>query len=205
MARPRGITDEEVLAAARAVFLERGVTATLEEVATRCGVGEATVLRRFPSKQALFIAAMDTHNDLEWARMLEEHWPSRGDARETREIREVLVALANGIVATGRKMLPLLMMKLSNPAMIERDRPPARVVKTLRVLTEFFDAQIKAGRVRPRDPRVAARIWMGSLQNVIMFDAFMKGADSLPPEALIEGLVDLFCVPPAPAKKVRKR
>jgi hypothetical protein len=96
-------------------------------------------------------------------------------------------------------------MKMSNPAVTERERPPARVVKTLRVLTEFFDTQIKAGRIRPRDPRVAARIWMGTLQNLIMFEALMKSADSLPADELIAGLVELFCGPEILPKKLRKK
>jgi len=190
MARPPSITDDEVLAAARAVFLDRGVTATVEEVAARCGVGEATVFRRFPTKQALFVAAMDTHNELEWARMLEEYAPKPG-RKNAHDTREALLALANGLLATGRKMLPLILMKMSNPAMIDRDRPPARVLKTLRILSDFFAEEIQAGRVRPGDPRVAARIWMGSLQHLIMFETFMKPVDSLSPQVYLEGLVDL--------------
>ncbi|HEX3775801.1 MAG TPA: TetR/AcrR family transcriptional regulator [Polyangiaceae bacterium] len=204
MARPQSITDDEVLAAARAIFLDKGITATVEEVAARCGVGEATVFRRFPTKHALFIAAMETESELEWARILEDRLPARGHPTEL-DIHETLLALAHAIVASGRKIFPLLIMKMSNPAVTERERPPARVVKTLRVLTEFFDTQIKAGRIRPRDPRVAARIWMGTLQNLIMFEALMKSADSLPADELIAGLVELFCGPEILPKKLRKK
>jgi AcrR family transcriptional regulator len=204
MARPQSITDDEVLAAARAIFLDKGITATVEEVASRCGVGEATVFRRFPTKQALFIAAMETESEPEWARILEERSsePSQGAQLE---IRETLLALAHAIVASGRKIFPLMIMKMSNPAVIDRERPPARVVKTLRILTEFFVAQIKAERVRLRDPRVAARIWMGTLQNLILFEALMKSADSLPADELIAGLVELFCGPEPSTKKLRKK
>src|SRR5690348_5687836 len=73
MARPQGITDEEVLAAARAVFSSKGISATVEEVAERCHVGVATIFRRFPSKQALFAAAVNVANDAEWARFRAQH------------------------------------------------------------------------------------------------------------------------------------
>jgi AcrR family transcriptional regulator len=204
MARPQSITDDEVLAAARAVFLDKGVTATVEDVAARCGVGEATVFRRFPTKQALFIAAMETESELEWARILEERVPPRGHTLEV-DVRQTLLSLAQALVANGRKIFPLMLMKMSNPAMLERERPPARVVKTLRILTDFFDTQIKAGRIAVRDPRVAARIWMGTLQNLIMFEALMKSADNLPADALIVGLVDLFCDGAPTTKKIRKK
>lgn len=203
MARPRGITDDEVLAAARAVFLERGITATVEEVAARCGVGEATVFRRFPTKQALFIAAMDSQGELEWEQTLRDHWPTPSRA-ELPDIRITLTVLANEQIVSGRRMMPFLLMKLSNPAFFSRARPPARVLRILRVLTEFFAAQIAAGRVRGRDPRVAARIWLGSLQNRVMFETIGEPSDDLTSDAFIEGLVDLFCEQVEPARRVRK-
>ncbi len=198
MARPQSITDDEVLAAARAVFLDRGATATVEEVAARCGVGEATVFRRFPTKQALFIAAMDTDHEIDWARVIEP------EAMAGRELREVLIELGRATVHSGRKIFPLILMKMSNPALIERERTPPRVTKTLEILTGFFAQEIAAGRIRARDPRVAARIWMGALQHLITFDAFMKPADNLPADTLIEGLVDFFCGLPEPAKPLKK-
>src|SRR5215212_11501130 len=44
---------ERILAAARALFAERGVDATLDDVAARAGVGVGTVYRRYPNKDAL--------------------------------------------------------------------------------------------------------------------------------------------------------
>jgi len=185
MSRPLSITDDEILAAARAVFLDRGITATVEEVAARCHVGEATVFRRFPTKQALFLAAMDTAADPPWLATLPCH-------AEAEDIRKALTELANDILAYGRKMIPLFLMKMSNPAISQGGAPPARLLRAIHALTEFFRREIDAGRVRARDPRVAARIWMGSLQHFIMFEFFTKGADPLPPHDFLEGLVDMF-------------
>jgi AcrR family transcriptional regulator len=47
---------ERVVAAAAAVFAERGIEATVPEVAERAGVGKATVYRSFPSKEHLVAA-----------------------------------------------------------------------------------------------------------------------------------------------------
>jgi AcrR family transcriptional regulator len=47
---------ERILAAARAVFIERGIDAPLDEIAQRSGVGIATLYRRFPTRQALIEA-----------------------------------------------------------------------------------------------------------------------------------------------------
>jgi AcrR family transcriptional regulator len=44
---------ERLLAAAHIVFAERGLTATLDDVARHAGVGVGTAYRHFPNKQAL--------------------------------------------------------------------------------------------------------------------------------------------------------
>jgi AcrR family transcriptional regulator len=49
---------ERVVAAAVAVFAERGLEASVPEVAARAGVGKATVYRSFPSKEHLIAAVV---------------------------------------------------------------------------------------------------------------------------------------------------
>ena len=44
---------QRILAAAAEVFTERGLDATLDEVARAAGVGVGTVYRRFPDKESL--------------------------------------------------------------------------------------------------------------------------------------------------------
>jgi AcrR family transcriptional regulator len=52
-----------ILAAASAVFAERGLDASTAEIARRAGVGEATLFRRFPSKDDLIVAILAEHMD----------------------------------------------------------------------------------------------------------------------------------------------
>ena len=49
---------EQVLAAARDVFVERGPGAPLDEIARRAGVGIATLYRRFPDRESLMRAVV---------------------------------------------------------------------------------------------------------------------------------------------------
>jgi AcrR family transcriptional regulator len=58
-ARNRG----RIVAAAAEVFAERGLEASVTEVAERAGVGSATVFRRFPTKQDLVDAVIADHLD----------------------------------------------------------------------------------------------------------------------------------------------
>lgn len=45
------------------MFAERGLDASTAEIAQRAGVGEATLFRRFPSKDALVLAVVQTQLD----------------------------------------------------------------------------------------------------------------------------------------------
>jgi AcrR family transcriptional regulator len=51
---------ELIIAAAAAVFAERGLDAATAEIAHRAGVGEATLFRRFPTKDDLIDAIIET-------------------------------------------------------------------------------------------------------------------------------------------------
>ena len=51
---------ERIIAAAAAVFAERGLDAATAEIAHRAGVGEATLFRRFPTKDDLIDAVIET-------------------------------------------------------------------------------------------------------------------------------------------------
>jgi AcrR family transcriptional regulator len=193
MARPPSITDDEILAAARAVFLRSGIIATVEDVAERCGVGVATIFRRFPTKQALFTAAMDVAAENEWTRYLTERMArgaDRGDARAA------LTDLAHTMLEAARKMMPLIMMRMSNPTIADRDRAMSRALTIIRSLTEYFTAEIDQGRMIDVDPRVAARIWLGAIRHAVMFEALGPPVDQLSTEDFISGLVDMFCKSP---------
>jgi AcrR family transcriptional regulator len=60
--RPRDpLTDDKITRAAAALLLERGFDkTTVDEVAARAGVGKATAYRRWPSKDDLAVAAMES-------------------------------------------------------------------------------------------------------------------------------------------------
>ena len=58
MARPRTISDAQLLSAAREVFVEQGFAATTASIAVRAGVSEGTLFKRFSTKEDLFAAAL---------------------------------------------------------------------------------------------------------------------------------------------------
>lgn len=80
-----------IVAAAAEVFAERGLEASTAEIAERAGVGEATLFRRFPTKDDLIAAIMATKMEEAAAigeACLEEPDPWRGIERFLFEMAE---------------------------------------------------------------------------------------------------------------------
>jgi AcrR family transcriptional regulator len=191
MPRPSSISDDQILAAARAVFLRKGISATTAEVARRAGVAEGSLFNRFKSKQGLFKAAMASQlADPPWATALEER-VGEGDVRET--LREVGLQIVDFL----RAVLPLMMMSWSNrggglPAPLAMpDPPPLRLLKRV---AGFFEAEMRAGRLQRHDPEILARVYLGSLQNYVFFELLMRAQDimPLPVETYLRGVVQLL-------------
>jgi AcrR family transcriptional regulator len=178
MARPVSIKDQTIIDAARATFLEKGIAATTAEVAERAGVSEGTLFKRFRSKAELFQAAMHPQfAELGWLADLESR-VGQGD------LQAQLTELGAAGIAFFRQLMPLIMMNYANPApnglpeqLNVPDPPPLRA---LRRLTGYFEAEIRLGRLRPVDPEILARMFLGSLQQYVFFDLLFQAQQTLP-------------------------
>jgi AcrR family transcriptional regulator len=198
MARPLSISDEQILAAARAVFLEKGISATTAEVARRAGCAEGSVFKRFSTKWELFHKAMEIDfADPAWLRHLEER-VGRGPLRKT------LVEVGLEIIDFFRRLVPLMAMAWSNPGpdglpahLSGPNPPPLRGIKRT---AAFFEAEMRAGRLKRHDPEIVARTYLGALQNYAFLDVILKAGQELPlpAESYVRGLVRLLLHGAAP-------
>src|ERR1035438_5507653 len=55
MGRNKSISDDDLLAAARRVFVEQGYAASTREIARRAGVSEGLIFQRFQTKEDLSV------------------------------------------------------------------------------------------------------------------------------------------------------
>ncbi|MEZ6127616.1 MAG: TetR/AcrR family transcriptional regulator [Planctomycetaceae bacterium] len=58
MARPRTISDDQILQTARDCFLEHGPSVATDVIAERLGVSSQALFKRFHSKHELMLAAI---------------------------------------------------------------------------------------------------------------------------------------------------
>lgn len=114
---------QRIIASARAVFRERGLETTLDDVAHHAGLGVGTVYRRFPNKEhlveAMFADRLDDigrliSDSLEkpdpWQALLDFLWESATLIAGDRGLHDVLLSSAFGQdkVAEARdKLIPL--------------------------------------------------------------------------------------------------
>lgn len=204
MARPSNIRDEDILEAARAVFLEKGVQGTTAEVAERAGISEGSVFNRFKTKGDLFHAAM--HQQLE-----SSAWISELDSRVGKgAVTEQLYEIGLQALEFFRVVLPLSMMSWSNkpcgaPFLEGTEPPPARAIKKM---SHYFEREMRAGRIRPRDPELLSRVFIGAITSFAYLET-MGVHDFLPMsgETFLRGHVDVLwsgvaprTAPPKPKK-----
>jgi AcrR family transcriptional regulator len=130
---------ERIVEAARAVFAEQGLGASLNEVARRAGVGLATLLRRFPSRDQLVAAALGDRMGEFGAlveRALDDPDPWHGFSW--------LVEQVCAMQAGDRGFTEVLTQAFPGAGEFEELREQA-----YRRVVELFDRAKAAGRLRP--------------------------------------------------------
>ena len=194
MPRPVSISDSQILDAARQVFLERGIRATTSEVAARAGVSEGILFKRFASKDQLFRCAMELpRNPYEapWLNKL----PSRVGKTTIAEQFEEIVREA---IQFFHRIVPLAMMSWSNappggiPAHLDVPEPAPTITK--RLLSEYFAAEQRIGRLRKVNPDLLARVFIGTVFNYVWHELMSRGRDPSPlsEDDLATGMVELL-------------
>lgn len=166
MARPTVIQNEVILTAARAVFLERGITATSAEVAERAGVSEGSIFKRFKTKADLFRAAMGIN--------LEDLLPAVQELKAragTGTVEENLAEAGFRVVAFLERVMPLMMMSWSNqkvpgcPYTGGPEDPPQ--LRAQRCVAEYLEIEMGLGRIGMVNADVVARAFFGALTSYV--------------------------------------
>ncbi|MBD2559890.1 MULTISPECIES: TetR/AcrR family transcriptional regulator [Nostoc] len=164
MARIPRITNQQILEAARQVFLQQGFGASTLEIAQQAGISEASIFKRFSTKEELFFAAMGIPEKPLWVSELESLC-GKGNLKEN------LINICLQIMEFHREVLPLIMMLRSRgnalPQLGGKEPGPMRDVK---VLTAFLEHEINQGRLRLCDPQTVAHILLGSLMNYVFLE-----------------------------------
>jgi AcrR family transcriptional regulator len=107
MGRRKLVEDDELLAVARGVFVEKGIAASTREIARRAGISEAVIYQRHPTKAHLFFAAM-----IPPALNAEDLLSTPADGLG---VVEQLEGIALGMMTYFREVVPVLMQLVTHP------------------------------------------------------------------------------------------
>jgi len=163
MARIATITNDQLLRAAQAEFLEHGIRATSAAIAKRAGVSSGILFKRFGSKEALFAAAMKTGSGA--PDQAQEFDPR--DCIGTGSVQETLVKIGEILLDRFFVNIPNQIMAWANPGPERGESMPdqyrRRGVRGQKVLVEYLRAEAARKRICLVDPYVIAQTFGGAL------------------------------------------
>ncbi|MBX2797413.1 MAG: TetR/AcrR family transcriptional regulator [Myxococcales bacterium] len=160
MARPRQVTDDEILEAARACFIEHGPSCPTTVIAERLGVSQAALFKRFGTKQELMCSALMPPPLPGWIELVEK-------GPDERPIPVQLTEIAQAVASFFEEFAPrLTTLKASGvdiKALMSRyDVPPP--LRGILGLSKWMATAAEQGRIRTTQPRTAALLFLGSFQ-----------------------------------------
>ena len=166
MGRPKLIQDDELLAVAREVFIEKGIAASTREIARRAGISEAVIYQRYPTKADLFFAAM-----VPPALNVEDLLAARADCLG---VLEHLEEIALGMLEYFRELVPILLPLTTHPSFdFEKfvQRHPDSPLSGLRSgLMEYLEAQRKLGTIVAENVGPAALTLFAAVHSLAIFE-----------------------------------
>jgi AcrR family transcriptional regulator len=179
MGRPPLVSREEIIAAARDVFVREGLTASIRDVAAVAGISEAAIFKRFSTKAALVVAAMAPPRP-DIAAMLA---PLDGP-----DLRQGLAAAMHNITDYFRQMLPLtLPIAMQNDvglkAYVEEvgDNPATELNAQL---AAKLTALVNSGRLHRLQPFAVAGLIVATAHSLALFELMGIHGGRSPPEVI---------------------
>ena len=164
MARPRTISDEQILSTARTCFLEHGPHVPTETIADELGVSAQALLKRFQSKNELMMQAVLPCGQAGWIPMVDA---GPDDRPLEVQLSEILSELAEFFVDISRRMSVLRWSGLEPTALMERfDEPPP--ITDIRVLAGWLKRAAGRGLIRPVDFKATAMMMLTSMHGPAM-------------------------------------
>ena len=159
MARRRGQVDEKkseaILDAAATLFADKGLAASMDEIARVAGVSKQTVYNRFASKLEIARAMASQRSDAVAA-------PLKGAGEPVQVLEALALGLLERICHSDKvgSMRGVVLMSADAPE-IAQAVYEAGPLRSLKLLSAWLADQTRAGRLDVPDPEEAAEMFTG--------------------------------------------
>ncbi len=158
--RPQKVTDEEILAVARKVFIEQGCNTAVESIAKELGLSQPAIFKRFGTKRNLLIESIRLPKDLPWRHVVEV-------LPDDRSFKEQLNEVAGAMSAFLTDIIPIMKVVFTSditPKELMHDASCPLPLLAITCLTEWLERCHKKGLIRKTNYRIAAMSLMGIFQ-----------------------------------------
>jgi len=143
MGRRKLIEDDELLAVAREVFVEKGIAASTREIARRAGISEAVIYQRLATKAHLFFAAM-----VPPALNVEDLLAAPANDLSALEQLERIVL---GMMEYFREVVPILLLLMTHPEFdlekFAQGHPNSHFGRMHQGLIQYLESERERGRI----------------------------------------------------------
>ena len=184
--RPRQVTDDALLSAARDCFLEQGPGCSTNVIAQRAGVSQATLFKRFGTKDDLLLAAL-------LPRGYESIFGKMEGGPDARPAREQLIEIGHAFVGFFEAMVPCMAVLHAAGASAQGrewtvDDPP---IRGRLLLADWMRRATAAGLLRRFDADAMSIALIGAFQTVA-FRRHVLGDDPFPDgsASYLDALID---------------
>jgi AcrR family transcriptional regulator len=188
--RPLTVSDDELLLAARDVFVARGLDATTAEIARRARISESVIFYRYKTKEALFSAVFEQQLVVPPAFARLTSRIGKG------EIADNLFDAGMALVDLMERVLPFIMMSFSSTKMsllqahAHKSQPMKR--KMIRVMSSFFEGEMRGGRLRVVESEILARTFLGGITQYVMAEHVEGDSNPLGIPGFLRGMIDVL-------------
>jgi len=159
MPRPKQVSDEQLMQAARRVFLKDGFKAPVAAVAKELGVTPAALFHRVKSKELLFLHALYPKDPPELQAL--EGRPAEGG-----RVQEQLIEILSGLTEYLSHAMPAMFHLHSGGLPVGRQyKKPPNVMLRLHIgLAKWLRYAASRRRIRVKNPVIAAEALLGALE-----------------------------------------
>ena len=189
--RQREETRQRIIEAAFRVFARKGFKGTSNrEIAREAGISPGLIYWYFPSYEELFRAVVEAKSFV---------FPLQQMAQTMREAppQEFLARVVEMGITLARDPAIVAAMRLLLPEAIRNERVRrvfvARAIRPgLRAVAGYLAAQQAKGLLRPMDPEVGARLWMGLLFSQILLSDLLRIPSPVPIDRLLTEALKVY-------------
>ncbi len=159
MARPKSITDKQLLISARDSFLRNGHGISIQDIAKEIGISHAAIFQRYGSKRKLLIDSLKPQHEFEWTEEM-----LRGPQTEA-EVHPQLTAICDLLNAYFAKHAPCMRVLQTAGVLpcevFENGLPPS--ILALQFVADWIQKGIDRQIIQVCDPTSVSAMIVGAL------------------------------------------